>query len=246
VRGICDFDPRIDAPPNAVYRRAVCSARKSLVLSALVAVGCASLHEPQRSPDGLVRTSSWKPGNLFAHPTRSIDDYDDIWVAEIGLHYADGQEPLADSDANRIRRMMYDTVLERFPVAGQLTARAAGPCTLRLGVYLAALEFPGSDAARKRRSHNGAATVVFELRDSQSNEPLVRYGQRRELDSGGLRRASTGPDLDRFESALRTALDDVGLRMHDALPVNATGARTEQGCQGTVGEVRARNKSPVR
>jgi hypothetical protein len=224
----------------------MCFSRKSLVVTALIAVGCASLPEPQRSPDGLVRISSGKRGNLFTHPTRSIDDYDDIWLAEIGIHYADGQEALAEADASRIRKMIYDAVLEHFPVAGELAVRAAGPCTLRLGVYLAALELPRSAAAGARRSRRGAATVVFEFRDSESNEPLVRYGQRRELDGGRARRASSEPDLDRFETALRIVLDDVGSRMSDALPVNATGARKEQGCKGTVGEARARAESPVR
>jgi hypothetical protein len=218
------------------YRRRV-RTRIALPLIALLAFACASSpREAERSPDGLVRITSGKRGNLFADPSRSIDDYDDVWLAEIGLHYADGQPPLADADAARLRKMIYDIVLENFPVAGQLTARSASPCTLKLGVYLASLDLPRAEVAGARRRGKGAATVVFEFRDSQSNQPLVRYGQRRELDVGTARNAEL--DFDKLENALRVVLDEAGTRMRDALPASPSGSRIVD-CAGRVGEVRA-------
>jgi hypothetical protein len=190
--------------------------------------------KPERSADGLVRIASWV-GNLFAHPERSIDDYDDIWVAEIGLQYGVDQPPLEEVDARRLRKMIYDIARQHLPSASRLAVRGAGPCTLKLGVHLASLDLHWNAAGARGL---GGAIVVFEFRDSQSNVPIVRYGERRTLDFGA-QRASNEVDFDRLETSLRTAIDDVSLNLRDELPVNPTDARKGLGCQGTVGNARA-------
>jgi hypothetical protein len=234
----------LSIPVVLAYRRRVRLSRIALPLIALLATGCASSpREGERSPDGLVRITSGKRGNLFADPSRSIDDYDEVWLAEIGLHYADGQPPLAEADAGRLRKMIYDIVLQDFPVVGQLAARSASLCTLKLGVYLASLDLPRAEVAGARRRGKGAATVVFEFRDSQSNQPLARFGQRRELDVGSARGGEL--DFDRIENALRVALDDAGTRMHDALPARPSGSRIVD-CSGRVGELRAQARAEGR
>lgn len=207
-----------------------------LVVVALLAIGCAPSPEPpQRDAAGLVRISSWKPGNLFAHPSLSIDDYDDIWLAAIGIQYAEGQEPLAEPDERRVRTMVADSVLEEFSLARRLAARQPGPCTLQLGVHLAALSFPRPGLTGPR--NRGSAVMVSELRDSQAGEPVVRYGQRRELASAS-RRAPEKPDLDQLGATLRGVLRDLDVAMGKSLAVNATGARASQGCKGVIGETR--------
>ena len=68
----------------------------------------------------------------------------------------------------------------------------------------------------------------------------MRYGQHREL-SIGPRTAQGRPDLKRLESTLEIVAEDVGLRIRKVLPVKATAnARADQGCKGTIGEVRRR------
>src|SRR5206468_4521812 len=113
-----------------------------------------------------------KAGNLFADPARSIDDYDDIWLAEIGIQYAEGQPRLEEAEELRIREEIRDIALAEIPAAGQLAAREAGPCTIRLGVHLAALSFPRPGFTSP--ANRGSAVVISELRDSQTNEPLIR------------------------------------------------------------------------
>lgn len=215
--------------------------RVSLVVGALLAIGCAST-QPQRDSSGLVRVESWKAGNLFSHPSLSIDDYDDIWLAAIGIQYAEGQKPLAEPDEQSVRKVVFDTVLEEVPVAAQLGVRQAGPCTLKMGVHLAALALPRPFTGPQNRA---SAVVVFELRDSQTDEPLVRYGQRREL-ARAARRTEGGLDLEQLGETLRTALDNVNMAMRDSLPVNPTGARAAQGCKGAIGDVRKRAERAAR
>jgi len=215
--------------------------RVPLVVAALLAIGCAPA-QPKRDPSGLVLVESWKQGNLFSHPSLSIDDYDDIWLAAIGIQYAEGQKPLAEPDEQSVRKVVYDTVLEKVPIAAQLGVRQAGPCTLKMGVHLAALALPRPFKGSQNRA---SAVVVFELRDSQADEPLVRYGQRREL-ARAARRTEGGLDLEQLAEALHAALDDVNTAIRDAMPVNATGARAAQGCKGAIGDVRGQAKSGAR
>jgi len=208
----------------------------ALAVGALLAVSCApTASQTQRDSKGLVRVRSWRPGNLFAHDTLSIDDYDDIWLAEVGIQYADEQDPLPEPDERSLRKLVYDIALGELPTAAQLGARQAGACTLTMGVHLAdfALPKPGFAGPRNR----GSTLVILELKDSQSDEPLVRYGQRRELPSAG-RKAEATLDLQRLEEPLHAALHAVGSAMRAGLRVKATGARAAQGCKGAVGEAR--------
>jgi hypothetical protein len=213
----------------------------TIALGMLLAAGCAS-GPPKTDSSGLVRVPSWRGGNLFAHPTLSIDDYDAIWLAEVGIQYAEEQEPVAESDELAIRKMVYDAALAEVPTVQQLGVREAGPCTLKVGVHLAALAFPrpGFTGPRNR----GAAVVIFELRDSQTDEPLMRYGQRRELNSA-TRKTDGEPDLERLAEIVHDVLGDAGMALRDSLPVNPTGARAAQGCQSAIGNVRRHAKARV-
>ena len=129
---------------------------------------------------------------------------------------------------------VYEIVGRQIPAAGQLAVDKPGPCTVTLAVQLASLEWPG---ARK----NGATTVILEFCDSMNDEPIVHYEQHREL-SIGVASATGGPDLRRLASTLEIVAEDVRLRLRDVLPLNRTGARADEGCKGTIGEVRKQSK----
>jgi hypothetical protein len=208
-------------------------------MGALTAFACAATREPQRSSDGLVRIKSWKPGNLFVDPAHSIDDYDDVWVAGAGIHFAADQEPLAETDQERVRRTIHDAVAEQIPSAGLRTGSEPGPCTVKLSVFLANLELPRPGVATAR--NNGGMTVIFEYRDSQTGAPMVRYGRRRDL--GRLRSASDAEQLDRLQATVETAVSDVNSLVRDSLPVNPSGARAALGCKGAIGEARQRERA---
>ena len=120
-----------------------------IVSSALLSVGCAT-REPAAGPEppavdasGLVRVAYGEDsGSMYAHPTHSIDHYDDILVGEISVSYAPGEPALAEGDAQRLRMKTYDVVTRQIPAVGQLLAGDSGPCTVELGVELSALDFP--------------------------------------------------------------------------------------------------------
>jgi hypothetical protein len=209
----------------------------SLSVGVLVATACTSPPpEPQVDASGLVRVTSWKAGGLFAHPQRSIDDYDDILIGDVGFSYAPNQKPLTRDQELRVRSMVYSAVVRQIPAAGQLAASKAGPCTVELGVQLSRLELPEVGS----RS-NGAATVSLAFADSVTGDSIVHYEQHREL-SVGAPPEGGGPDLDRLGATLEVVAEDVRLRLRDTLPLGGTGARANQGCKGTIGAVRKQTK----
>lgn len=213
-----------------------------LMLGLIVAAGCAS-DAPTTDASGLVRIASKEtarePGHLYAHPTRSIDDYDDFLLSDVGISYAPREQPLSEVDMRRLRSMAYEIVNRQIPAAGQLAVDKPGPCTVTLAVALNGLEFPDPGS-----NENGHTAVVMEFRDSISNDPIVRYEQRREL-SVGLSTQASGPDLERLGKTLEIVAEDMRLRFRDVLPLNATGARSGQGCKGTIGKVRAQAKAAL-
>src|SRR5262249_47789104 len=145
--------------------------------ASLFTVGCAtSPPKPEVDAAGLVRLSGKMPGNLFAHPQRSIDDYDDILVGDMRVSYAPKQAPLSEEDTRRLRMMVYDVVTTQIPGAGQLQATTRGRCTVKLDVQLSDLEFP-----KPGSRDPGDTTVTLEFRDAVTGDPIVRYSQHRDL-----------------------------------------------------------------
>src|SRR5687767_11343282 len=156
----------------------------------LLAVGC-NTPTPRVDAAGLVRIKSPEPGDLFAHATRSMDDYDDILLGDVAVTYSPDQEPLSELDTQRLRMSAYEIVTTQIPAAGQLSASQPGPCTVKLEVQISDLEFPEAGSRG-----NGSANVTMLFKDSLSGDPLVRYAQRRDLALGGAQDGR--PDLKRL------------------------------------------------
>jgi len=184
---------------------------------------------PKVDSAGLVRISSKEPGDLFAHPSRSMDDYDNFLLGDVIVGYSPQQQPLSELDTQRLRMSAYEIVTTQIPAAGQLAVSQPGPCTVKLDVALSDLEFPkGRD--------NGSATVTMVFRDSLSGDPLVRYAQHRELALGSSQEGR--PDLARLQSTLELVAVDMRQHFRFALPLSGTGARADRGCKGVIGAVR--------
>jgi hypothetical protein len=186
---------------------------------------------PKVDSSGMVRISTKEPGDLFAHPARSMDDYDNFLLGDVTIGYSPQQQPLSELDTQRVRMSAYEIVTTQIPAAGQLGVTQPGPCTVKLEVQLSDLEFP-KEGARG----NGSTTVTLLFRDSLSGDPLVRYAQHRELALSGS--GAAGPDLARLKSTLEIVAVDMREHFRYALPLNGTGARADRGCKGTIGAVR--------
>jgi hypothetical protein len=205
----------------------------------LLSVGCTTPDTPQVDSSGMVRIATKEPGDLYAHPARSMDDYDNFLLGDVNVAYSPAQQPLSELDTQRLRMSAYEIVTTQIPAAGQLGVSQPGPCTVKLEVQLSNLEFP-----KKGGRGNGSTTVTLLFRDSLSGDPLVRYAQHRELALGSS--GVEGPDLPRLQSTLELVAVDMREHFRYALPLNGTGARADRGCKGTIGAVRkaARESHP--
>jgi hypothetical protein len=203
--------------------------RFPLALVCLLVLGCATSRAPKVDAAGLVRIETKEPGDLFAHTARSMDDYDNILLGDVSVTYSPQQAPLSEQDTQRLRMSAYEIVTTQIPAAGQLSVNKPGPCTVKLEVQIADLEFP----AEGRRG-SGSATMTMLFKDSLSGDALVRYSQHRDLALGSV----ADPNLKRLQSTLEIVAVDMRSHFRTALPLNATGARKDAGCKGVIGAVR--------
>jgi hypothetical protein len=205
-----------------------------LALVGLVSVACATGDAaPKVDSAGLVRIDSKDPGDLFVHPARSMDDYDNFLLGDVSVAYSPQQQPLSELDTQRLRMSTYEIVTTQIPAAGQLAVSQPGPCTVKLEVALSDLKF-----AKAGSRDNGSTTVTMLFRDSLSGDPLVRYAQHRELALGSS--GTGGPDLTRLQSTLEIVAVDMRQHFRYALPLKGTAARADRGCKGVIGAVRTK------
>lgn len=214
-----------------------------IVATAVLTTGC-SLLQPKVSDDGLAKVSSRGPGSLYMKPNHPVGSYDDILVAKVGINYTQGQKPLPpETEQALFSRMIFG--LQGGVDTEFRLAQKPSPCTLELGLYLTNLSFYEADGQGSQTSFInsfGQATLVFEFRDSMTDEALVRYGQTSSLGSG-VEGGARGPDIDRLNRALDRMLENVGRKLQDVVPV-AMEARSDAGCQGKIGRavLEARNR----
>ena len=240
----CERDRALRSPwqPRSRSRPGILLVVAGVVLAATGPAGCAVGSRPtETSSDGLARVSSRGPGALYLKPEHPVGSYDDIMVTSIGIHYATGQRALSEDEEDVIFDRMVDTLYQGVAAEFGL-AKQPGPCTVKMGLYLKDVDFYESHVTGSQTrfvNSYGAATLVFEFRDSLTDEALVRYGQRRSfgagVDSGDLR----GPDLERLGVTLDRMLEDVGRTLQEVLAPNVDG-RAAMGCNGNLGRALAK------
>lgn len=219
-----------------------------LASTGLGLTACESLRPPvATSEDGLVRVRIRTPGTLFVHPVDHVDHYDDVTVGEFGIDYADGQEPFPDRVAQRLYAKISEIAGQAVPERGYRLAKTPGPCTLKLNLYLVDLALYSSGRAGGRTTYlrsYGGVTVVFELRTSVGNEPLLRFAQRRDL-GGGSQEGLVNPNLTRLGQALDEIVGNAADGMLRAVKRSSVGAK-DSSCEGAIGEARRIRNEEVR
>ncbi|MEM7411831.1 MAG: DUF3313 family protein [Myxococcota bacterium] len=211
-------------------RRPAADPRLWLAAAALAAgVGCAQpgVHYlPEAlTPDGLQQVRSYRVWGAYAKPTLDLGQYQKVRFEfgaigyrgtprlEAGARPVRGAAPqtgrLTENDEIRLRRYFQETFEREFRKTGDWQlADAPGPDTLTVRAHALDMVAPvvatprGSETRFSRRAP--AFTIVLDVRDSVSNEPLARVVDRRQavvrfgapiqnqgnvLDGAGARRA---------------------------------------------------------
>jgi hypothetical protein len=184
--------------------------------------------------DGLVKVRRTGRGHLWVNPDHQLGRYDALLVRGVGFQYKPGQDRLSRDQEQRIGEILRETVrIDREGSPVQITD-AAGECVMTVTLGLMDLEFYESDTTGSRSSYissYGAATMVFELRDSLTDTPLARYATRRGL-GGGPDGGPGGADLGRLERTLQLMMRDMTEDLYRIVPTSTRS--DDHSCQNGV------------
>ncbi len=205
----------------------------------LLALACAPRTQPPdwENPSSLVEVKSYGPGRLFVNREHELGRYDDLYLYNVGLHYRDGQPRLGRANEDRIMAMLVSAIQGGKDGAIGV-ATHPGPCVLAVDFYAVDLELadrtPWKGSVSEFRSSLGSATLVLELRDSQSNEPIARFTERQTL-GGGWWMGHRDDQLKRLARVIQLAVRDMGKQIwRITSPVKS---EFDDRCEGTMTKV---------
>jgi len=182
-------------------------ARSALALVVILAcalpprpVAYDSAGDPAATTDGLYRLRATRVAGVFARPGASFSGYRGILLDPVSVSYkteprpastlsrARGNYALDEAGMERLKQI-YRESFERELTRGETftAAQAAGPAVLRVSGHIVNLvvnvpPLRGSD--RDFVFDAGEMTLVLDVRDSQSEEPLLRLVDRRAIRPG--------------------------------------------------------------
>lgn len=214
VRPTCPAHPR----GKRFSRRRRAAILRALGLATLpLALACAPQTRPPVWEDQpqLVEVESRGPGRLFVKHDNQLGRYDELFLYDIGFDYRDGQTRLGAADEDRIRAMLV-AAIEGRRNGGIGVATHPGPCVLAVDFFIKDLELANpmrsAGAGTQFQRSLGRATLILELRDSQTDEPIARFIERRDL-GGGAWVGRRKEQLDRLDRAIGVAVSDMGKQL---------------------------------
>ena len=205
----------------------------------LLALACAPQTRPPVWEDQpqLVEVEGRGPGRLFVKHDNQLGRYDELFLYDVGFNYRDGQTRLGVADEDRIRAMLVAAIEGRQNGAIGV-ATHPGPCVLAVDFFIMDLELakPMRMMGAGSRVHRslGRATLILELRDSQTDEPIARFIERRDL-GGGSWVGKRKEQLDRLDRAIGSAVSDLGKQLWRI--TSPTSSAHDDRCEGTMTRV---------
>ena len=164
-----------------------------LAAPAVVTTGCAALapaagDRPKHwTADGLVRVEDFRDGALFVKPDHGITAHHRYHLSQVLLTYERDSNRFTAGQEERIRQYFEDATIGSMIQDGSTMVTGPGRCVLSMGVGLVDIELlepDGSGASTSVLSTWGGVTLVVDIRDSVTGEPLLRFGKRRGFPGG--------------------------------------------------------------
>ncbi|MEM9174079.1 MAG: DUF3313 family protein [Myxococcota bacterium] len=227
-------------------------APRTVVLAAtlwLLTAGCAAIRTPDPGPPApllapsggeLVEVDTGGRGIFLIRPDHELGRYDEILIEHVGFQYSPNQRWLSHRHEDRINEILA-TAIEGGGQDGAVgVTDEAGPCVLGVRFYVTDLELhapeevTGSTQSFVRSF--GRATMILELTDSESDETLARFLQKRDLGSGPAH-GMTGTSLHRLGQVVDFAMRDMGRQLQKITPPTSSGWNAA--CRGTIAKAAA-------
>ena len=215
----------------------------------LVTTGCASFRMSDESPPAehpawtvgeMVEVDTGGRGVFLVRPNHELGRYDELRIEQVGFRYSPNQRWLSYREEDRINSMLTSMVQGQQDGLLGVTDES-GPCVLGVRFYVTDLELhaPGTPSGSTTSfvSSFGEATMILELIDSETETPIARFLQRRNL-GGGDGYGTTVASINRLGQVVGSAMRDMGRQLQKITPPTSSGWQAE--CKGTMARAAAR------
>ncbi len=145
-----------------------------------------------KSPDGLNKVDNVLMGTLFMKTDYAFGSYHQFALGRTVVTFKQGSRVLDENELNELKSIFEGVAREAIARTGRTEAEKPDRCVALVNLALVDLDLVAADGAGA--SSLGAVTLVMEIRDGRTREPLLRYGQRRRLEGG----AGLGTSLRRY------------------------------------------------
>jgi hypothetical protein len=160
--------------------------------------------DAERSPDGLHKVDGVRAGTLYMRPDYGLGTYDEFVLGETLVTFQKDARVLPAEDQANLTAIFEKIATEVIEATGRKKAAAAGPCVALVTLALVDMEITGARASGGSAGI-GAVTLVLDIRDGHTREPLLRYGSRSRL-SGASLSAAFKRFAKRFDNDFQSAL----------------------------------------
>lgn len=203
-----------------------------LALGAL-ALGCVgserpdltkSMRERKTTPDGLVEYAHPIRGTLYLHPARGLSLQQPFVLSPAILTYEDESLRLFLREEERVREYVERAMTQLLETDGVRVVDAPERCAISVGLGVVDIQInDGTKSAQATQMLTswGAFTLVVDLRDATTGDPLARYGRRISL-PGGTQWQDGHPSWRDMELALTKLVRDSHRVITKIVPTQGT------------------------
>ena len=125
------------------------------------------------------------PGALYVRPDHGITQTSLWTMGDVRVSYEDGSPSFGAQQTERVKQYLYDAAYDGMLGGGSKMVDQPGLCVISMNLALVDVALSrvksglGTSASSVISSDGGTATLVLDLRDSQTNERLLVYGSKR-------------------------------------------------------------------
>jgi cytochrome c553 len=225
-------------------RSGSCSARSpsgvgvgAFALALAIGLACAGPKEPQIQTgpdaivtgDGLHRVDRVPHGTLFMKRDYAFGTYEKFFLGETVVLIKPGARVLDRDEVESVKARFDAVARQAIAETGRTEVAERGPCVA--AVYLALLNLDLADNVQSTGARTtmmdsfGEVTLVLDIRDGHTDEPLLRYAGRRSL-GGGFGVGTDPAKGAALTATFRKFADDFQSDFTRALPRVAPTSRT--------------------
>ena len=213
---------------------------RSLALALAAALmGCIGSREPELqmgpdaevTPDGLHRVDRFPFGTLYMRPDYAFGSYKLFTMGKTVVSVRRDARVLSEEAVDELTRRFDAVVRNALEAGGHTEVKKPGPCVARVNLALIEIDLLdpkalSTQAASTAIQSFGSMTLVIEIHDAYTGEPLLRYGRRRRVGGGSAtgvdpaELSATTSSIEEFARGIELDFQKVLPRIQSANPVS--------------------------